>query len=152
MFLQTNKKLPIRVLSFVASQSHITKAYCWFSLILHNLAFQKHTFSLVSCSRVIKAEILKLGEPFEIYFVIGCSCKFFRCFLIAIISLSTAIIWVFFYNSKNLNCIGALSFSLRSVYTFSWFLKSNWRSDFGHAKTGSGAKERMVLRREMFSL
>ena len=26
-----------------------------------------------------------------------------------------------FYNSKNLNCIGALSFFLRSVHTFSWF-------------------------------
>ena len=28
---------------------------------------------------------------------------------------------------------------LRSLNTFS-FLKSNWSSDFGHAETGSGAK------------
>ena len=46
-----------------------------------------------------------------------------------------------FYNSKNLNCIGALSFFLRFVHTFSWFLKSNWSSDFGHAETGSGVKK-----------
>ena len=57
-----------------------------------------------------------------------------------------------FYNSKNLNCIGALSFFLRSVHTFSWFLKSNWSSDFGHAETGNGAKMWVVLRREIFSL
>ena len=53
-----------------------------------------------------------------------------------------------FCNSKNLNCIGALSF----VHSFSRFLKSNWSSDFGHAETGSGAKKRVVLRREIFSL
>ena len=29
---------------------------------------------------------------------------------------------------------------LRSVHTFSWFLKPNWSSDFGHAETGNGAK------------
>ena len=46
-----------------------------------------------------------------------------------------------YYNSKNLNCFGALFF-LRSVHTFSWFLKSNCSSDFGHAETGSGAKKR----------
>ena len=27
-----------------------------------------------------------------------------------------------------------------SVHTFSWFLKWNWTSDFGHAETGSGVK------------
>ena len=43
-------------------------------------------------------------------------------------------------------------FFLRSVHTFSWFLKSNWSSDFGHAETGNGAKKRVVLRREIFSL
>ena len=31
-------------------------------------------------------------------------------------------------------------------------LKSNWSSDFGHAETGNGAKKRVVLRREFFSL
>ena len=36
-------------------------------------------------------------------------------------------------------------FYLRSNHTFSWFLKSNWSSDFRHAETGSGAKERVVL-------
>ena len=41
---------------------------------------------------------------------------------------------------------------LRSVHTFSWFLKSNWSGDFGHAETGNGAKKRVVLRREIFSL
>ena len=39
---------------------------------------------------------------------------------------------------------------LRSVHTFSWFLKSNWSSDFGHAETGSGAKKRAVLRSKNF--
>ena len=32
-------------------------------------------------------------------------------------------------------------FFLRSVNTFSWFLKSNWTSDFGHVETGNGAKK-----------
>ena len=27
-----------------------------------------------------------------------------------------------------------------------------WSSDFGHAETGNGAKKRVVLRREFFSL
>ena len=31
-------------------------------------------------------------------------------------------------------------------------LKSNWSGDIGHAETGSGAKKRVVLRREYFSL
>ena len=56
-----------------------------------------------------------------------------------------------FYNWKYLNCIGMLSF-LRFIHTFSLFLKSNWSSDFGHAETGSGAKKRVVLRREIFAL
>ena len=41
---------------------------------------------------------------------------------------------------------------LRSVNTFSGCLKSNWSGDIGHAETGSGAKMRVVLRREIFSL
>ena len=49
-----------------------------------------------------------------------------------------------------MNCIGALS--LWSVHTFSWFLKSNWSSDFGHVETRNGAKEEVVLRREIFLL
>ena len=39
---------------------------------------------------------------------------------------------------------------LRSVHTFSWFLKSNYSSDFGHAETGSEAKKRVAFRREIF--
>ena len=39
---------------------------------------------------------------------------------------------------------------LRSGHTFSWFLKSNWSSDFGHAETGRGAKKWVVLRRDFF--
>ena len=39
---------------------------------------------------------------------------------------------------------------LRSVHTFSLFLRSNCSSDFGHAETGSGVKKRVVLRREFF--
>ena len=45
-----------------------------------------------------------------------------------------------------------LCFFLRSVHTFSWLLKSNWSSDFGHAETGNGTKKRAVLRRELFLL
>ena len=37
---------------------------------------------------------------------------------------------------------------LRSVHTFSQFLKSNWCSDFGHAETRSGAKKRVILQLE----
>ena len=48
--------------------------------------------------------------------------------------------------------LGRCLFFLRSVHTFSWFLKSNWSGDFGHAETGNGAKKRVVLRREFFSL
>ena len=33
---------------------------------------------------------------------------------------------------------------LRSVHTYSWFLKSNWRDDFSHAETRSGTKKRVV--------
>ena len=43
-------------------------------------------------------------------------------------------------------------FFLRSVHTFLRFLESNWSNDFGHAETGKGAKKRVVLRRENFSL
>ena len=39
---------------------------------------------------------------------------------------------------------------LRSVHTYSWFLKSNWSSHFVHAETESGTKKRVVLRREFF--
>ena len=36
---------------------------------------------------------------------------------------------------------------LRSVHTFSLFLKSNWSSDSGQNETGNGANKRVVLRR-----
>ena len=39
---------------------------------------------------------------------------------------------------------------LRFVHTFSWFLKSNCSSDFGHAETGSEPKKRVVLRCDFF--
>ena len=45
------------------------------------------------------------------------------------------------YNSKNLNCIGALSF-FKICSHISVILKSNWSSDFGHTETGSGAKSK----------
>ena len=32
------------------------------------------------------------------------------------------------------------------LFTLSWFLKSNWSSDFGHPEAGSGAKKRVILR------
>ena len=55
-----------------------------------------------------------------------------------------------FYSSKNLNCIGVLS-SFKNLFShFHDFLKSNGSSDFGHSETGSGAKKRVVLRREIF--
>ena len=43
-------------------------------------------------------------------------------------------------------------FFLKSVHTFSWFLKSNWSCDFGHAETWSGAKKRVVYATCNFSL
>ena len=54
-----------------------------------------------------------------------------------------------FYNSKNLNCIGALSFFKICSHVF-MILKSNWSSDFGHAETANGAKNRVLLRHEFF--
>ena len=59
--------------------------------------------------------------------------------------------WIFFESFQELSCYVFLQFKkfalywgavffLRSVHKFSWFLKSNWSSDFGHAETGSGAK------------
>ena len=41
-------------------------------------------------------------------------------------------------------------FFLRSVHTFSRFLKTNWSSGFGHAETGNGAKNRVVLGVQFF--
>ena len=55
---------------------------------------------------------------------------------------------IFFYNSKNLNCIGALSVLKICSHIF-MFLKSNWSRDFGHAETGSGAKKRVVFWRDL---
>ena len=43
-------------------------------------------------------------------------------------------------------------FFLRSVHTFSRFLKSNWSRDFGQAERVSGAKKRVVLRQEILKL
>ena len=45
-------------------------------------------------------------------------CVFFNS-RTAIAGAIIGLLLVFFYNSKNLNCIGALSFFLRSVHTFS---------------------------------
>ena len=56
-----------------------------------------------------------------------------------------------FYNSKNLNCIGALSFFKICSHIFLIF-ESNWSSDFGQAETGCGVKKRVVLWREIFVL
>ena len=58
---------------------------------------------------------------------------------------------VVFYNSKNLNCIGALSFLKICSHIFMIF-EVKLSSDFGHDETGRGAKRRVVLRREIFSL
>ena len=56
-----------------------------------------------------------------------------------------------FYNSKNMNCIGVLSF-FKICSHICMIFEVNWSSDFGHTETGSGAKKRVVLRREIFSL
>ena len=73
-----------------------------------------------------------------------------ECFLfLAVILVVTS--WferLFFYeddsSSPFRNSSGYVFYS-RSNHTFSWLLKSNWSSDFGHAETESGAKERRVL-------
>ena len=71
------------------------------------------------------------------------------CLIATSVSQPAIIALLIVYNSKILNCIEALSF-LRSVHTFSWFLSSNWSSDFGHAETGNGEKKRVALRQEFF--
>ena len=58
----------------------------------------------------------------------------------------------FSYNSKKMNCIGALSF-LRSIYTFfdlSVNERSNRSSEFKHAGAFKRSKMRVVLRGEFF--
>ena len=67
-------------------------------------------------------------------------------FLIAaqrLLGLLMAFYW--FLQFKGFELYWGAAFFLRSVHTFSWFLKSNWSNDFGHAETGSGAKKRAVL-------
>ena len=58
-----------------------------------------------------------------------------------------------FYNSKNLNCIGALSFFqifLRFFRLFHASEKSNYSGDFGHTEIVKEAKNRVGLRRDFF--
>ena len=69
------------------------------------------------------------------------ACLFYCFFRLPIYESIAAIFWQ-----------SASYFFVRSVHTFSRFLKSNWSSDFGHAETGNGAKKRVVLRREFFPL
>ena len=57
-----------------------------------------------------------------------------------------------FINQRIWIVLGRCLFRLRSVHTFSWFLKSHWSSNFGGAETGSGAEKRVGLRREIFLL
>ena len=58
----------------------------------------------------------------------------------------------FFLQFNEFELYWGVVFLLWSVQTFSWFLKSNSSSDFGHAEIGKGAKKRVVLRCEIFSL
>ena len=52
-----------------------------------------------------------------------------------VIAVVTIDLLLVFYNSKILNCIGALSF-FKDLFThFYYFLKSNWSGDFGPAET-----------------
>ena len=50
---------------------------------------------------------------------------------------------VFFTIQKIWFALGRCLF-LRSIHKFSWFLKSNLSSSFGHANTGTGAKKRGI--------
>ena len=70
----------------------------------------------------------------------GCSFKQPKIVVFSLFNSVNCNLCFVFYNSKNLNCIGALSFF------------KDWSSDFGHAETGNGAKKRVVLQREFFSL
>ena len=58
-------------------------------------------------------------------------------------------------NENSLHCRSGLVllcfYFLRSVLRFSDF-KSNWSSNFSHAKRVNGAKKRMALWHEIFSL
>ena len=55
-----------------------------------------------------------------------------------------------FFQFKEFELYWGAVFFLSSVHTFSWFLKSNWSSDFSHAENGKGAKKRVVLRSGIF--
>ena len=73
------------------------------------------------------------------------SSDFYRaCFLVAIARAIIGLLFVLLQFKKFELYWGAVF--LRSVHTFSCFLKSNWSSDFGHAETGSGAKKQVILR------
>ena len=92
---------------------------------------------------------------YSIFVVLVFAKKCFSClFVLFIIAakrwlLLLGISW-FFTIQRIWIVLGRFLFFERSVHTFSWFLKSNWSDDFDHAETGSGAKKRMVLRREFF--
>ena len=47
--------------------------------------------------------------------------------------------------------IGLVRF-LRTVQTFSWFLKSNWRSDFDRAETRNGANKQVEKRKKVIKI
>ena len=59
---------------------------------------------------------------------------------------------LYFYNSKNLNCIGALSFKICSGFfrLFHASEKSNCSGGFYHTEIGKGAKNRVDLERDFF--
>ena len=56
---------------------------------------------------------------------------------------------IFFYNSKDLNYIGALSSDLFTIFHDFSEIEVIL---YGHAETGSGAKKRVVLRGKIFLL
>ena len=103
----------------------------WFSLFFFSIWFFKKRFFQFTHS------------PFEVSFCL-LNEKSLNC--------TPELVLLCFLQFKEFELYWGAVFFLGSVHTFSWFLKSNWSGDFGHAKTGNGVKKRVVLRREFFSL
>ena len=79
-------------------------------------------------------------------------CLFYCFFRLPIYESIAAIFWQsasYVYNSKDLNCIGALSLKICSHILMIFEVKLEYL--FGHAKTGSWAKKWVILWREFFS-
>ena len=124
---------------------------------IFNFSIPIFVFCCACCFIQSKCSIREISEVHESISLDFRACRLFchrKCdrfsLLIAALIFSAGYYSApFFYNLKNLICIGVLSFFKICSHIFMIF-KSNWSSDFGHTETGSGRKKRVVLQLEFF--